>query len=185
MLDGYVKELAPKLDKSVEFLEDELHIIHTGRASVSLVDELLVDVYGAKQPIKAIANITIPEARQILIQPWDKGVVSQIEAAVRDSSLGFNPINTGDVIRINLPELTEERRREFVKLAKEKTEEARVGIRTARGEVWNAIKKAKTDGDISEDDMYRGEAEIQKLVDSYNLKVESILSAKEKELLEV
>lgn len=185
MLEGYVKELTPKLDKSVEFLEDELSNIHTGRASVSLVDDLLVSVYGAKQPIKAIANITIPEARQILIQPWDKGNVSQIEAAIRESSLGFNPINTGDVIRINLPELTEERRRDFVKVAKEKAEEARVGIRTARSEVWNTIKKAKADGDISEDDMYRGEAEIQKLVDTYNKKVEDTLSSKEKELLEV
>jgi len=185
MLEGYVKELTPKLDKSVEFLNDEFGNIHTGRASVSLVDDILVDVYGAKQPIKSIANITIPEARQILIQPWDKGVVSQIESALRESSLGFNPINTGDVIRINLPELTEDRRREFVKVAKEKTEEARVGIRTARGEVWNAIKKAKADGAISEDDMYHGEAEIQKLVDTYNKKVEDIFSAKEKELLEV
>lgn len=185
MLDSYVKELAPKLDKSVEFLEDELSNIHTGRANVSLVDEILIDVYGTKQPLKAVANITIPEARQILIQPWDKGVVSQIESAIRDSSLGVNPINTGDVIRINLPELTEERRRDFVKLAKEKTEEARVGIRTARSEVWNAIKKSKTDGEISEDDMYHGEAEIQKLVDSYNKKVEDILGLKEKELLEI
>jgi ribosome recycling factor len=185
MLDTYVKELAPKLEKSVIFLEDELSNIHTGRASVSLVDDLDVSVYGVKQPLKAVANITIPEARQILIQPWDKGVVSQIEAAIRDAGLGFNPINTGDVIRVNLPELTEERRREFVKLAKEKTEEARVGIRTARGDVWNAIKKAKTDGEISEDDMYHGEAEIQRLVDTYNKKVEDILSQKEKELLEV
>jgi ribosome recycling factor len=152
---------------------------------VSLVEDILVDVYGTKQPLKAVANITIPEARQILIQPWDKGAVSQIESALRDSSMGFNPINTGDVVRVNLPELTEERRREFVKIAKEKTEEARVGIRTARGEVWNAIKKAKADGEISEDDMYRGEADIQKLVDTYNSKVESILMAKEKELLEV
>lgn len=185
MLEGYVKELAPKLDKSVEFLESELSNIHTGRASVSLVDDILVDAYGSKQPLKAVANITIPEARQILIQPWDKGVVSQIEAAIRDAGLGFNPINTGDVVRINIPELTEERRREFVKIAKEKTEEARVGIRTARGDVWNAIKKAKTDGEISEDDMYHGEAEIQKLVDAYNKKVEDIFAAKEKELLEV
>lgn len=185
MLEGYVKELAPKLDKSVEFLESELSNIHTGRASVSLVDEVMVDAYGSKQPLKAVANITIPEARQILIQPWDRGVVSQVESAIRDSGLGLNPVNTGEVIRVNLPELTEERRREFVKIAKEKAEEARVGIRTARGDVWNAIKKAKTDGDISEDDMYHGEAEIQKLVDTYNKKVEDILATKEKELLEV
>jgi ribosome recycling factor len=185
MLENYIKELSPKLDKSIEFLESELASIHTGRASVSLVDDVMVDAYGSKQALKQVANITIPEARQIAIQPWDKGIVNQIEAALRDSELGFNPINTGDMIRINLPELTEERRREFVKLAKEKAEEARVGIRTSRGEVWNAIKKAKTDGEISEDDMYHGEAEIQKLIDSYNKKVEEILSRKEKELLEV
>lgn len=185
MLDTYVKELTPKLEKSTDFLEAELSNIHTGRASVSLVDDITVDVYGTKQAIKQIANITIPEARQIVIQPWDKGVVSQIESAIRDSELGFNPVNTGDVIRINLPELTEDRRREYVKVAKEKAEEARVGIRTARGDVWNAIKKAKADGDLSEDDMYRGESEIQKLVDNYNKKVEEILASKEKELLEV
>jgi ribosome recycling factor len=185
MLEGYVKELTPKLDKSVEFLEDELNNIHTGRANVSLVDDILVNVYGTKQPLKSVANINIPEARQILIQPWDKGVVSQIEAAVREAGLGFNPINTGDVIRINLPELTQERRREFVKLAKEKTEEARVGIRTSRGEIWNTIKKAKNEGEISEDDMYHNEAEIQKLVDTYNKKVEDIFAKKEKELLEI
>lgn len=185
MLENYIKELSPKLDKSIEFLDSELSSIHTGRASVSLVDDVVVDAYGSKQALKQVANITIPEARQIAIQPWDKGIVNQIEAALRDSELGFNPINTGDMIRINLPELTEERRREYVKLAKEKAEEARVGIRTARGDIWNAIKKAKTDGDISEDDMYHGEAEIQKLVDNYNKKVEDILSHKEKELLEV
>lgn len=185
MLDSYVRELSPKLEKAIEFLVSELSNIHTGRASVSLVDDILVDVYGAKQPIKSIASINIPEARQIVIQPWDRGVVSQIEAAIRDSELGFSPVNTGDVIRINLPELTEERRKEYVKVAKEKAEEARVGIRTARADIWNAIKKAKTDGAISEDDMYRGEAEIQKLVDLYNKKVEDLAHEKERELLEV
>lgn len=185
MLDNFVKELAPKLDKSIEFLELELSTIHTGRASVSLVDEITVEAYGTKQPLKAVANITVPEARQIVVQPWDRGIVGQIENAIRESGLGFSPVNTGDVVRVNIPELTEERRKEFVKIAKEKAEDARVGIRTARGEVWSAIKKAKTDGEISEDDMYRGEQEIQKLVDSYNKKVEDIFSQKEKELLEV
>jgi ribosome recycling factor len=185
VLENYINELSPKLDKSIEFLESELANIHTGRATVSLVDDILVDAYGTKQALKQVANITIPEARQIAIQPWDKGIVNQIEAALRDSELGFNPINTGDLIRINLPELTEERRREFVKIAKEKAEESRVSIRTARGEVWNAIKKAKNDSEISEDDMYHGEADIQKITDNYNKKVEEILGRKEKELLEV
>lgn len=185
MVNTIIKELPVKLEKSIEFLESELSNIHTGRASVSLVDEILVNAYGSKQQLKQVANITIPEARQILIQPWDKGIVGQIEAAIRDSEMGFNPVNTGDVIRINLPELTEERRRDFVKIAKEKAEEARVGIRNARAEVWNLVKKAKTDSEISEDDMYHGEAEIQKQVDLYNKKVEETLVQKEKELLEV
>ncbi len=185
MLNNYLKELTPKLDKSIEFLKAELNNIHTGRASVSMVDSILVDVYGTKQTIRQIANITIPEARQILIQPWDRSVTVQIEVAIRESSLGFNPVNAGDVIRINIPELTEERRREYVKVCKEKTEEARVAVRNARAEVWSSIKKAKTDGEIGEDDMYRGEEEVQKLVDSYNKKIEEIFSAKEKELLEV
>ncbi len=185
MVNTYLRDLAPKLDKAIEHFIGELSNIHTGRATVSLVDEVLVDAYGSKQQLKQVANITIPEARQILIQPWDKGIVNQIDAALRDADLGFNPVNTGDLIRINIPELTEERRRDFIRIAKEKAEEARVAIRNGRSDVWNAIKKAKTDGEISEDDMYYGESEIQKLVDNYNKKVEDIFSAKEKELLEV
>jgi ribosome recycling factor len=185
MVNEIVKELPAKLDKSIEFLVSELSNIHTGRASVSMVDDILVNAYGSKQQLKQVANITIPEARQILIQPWDKGVVGQIESAIRDSDMGFNPVNTGDVIRINIPELTQDRRRDYVKIAKEKAEEARVGIRNTRAEAWNTVKKAKADSEISEDDMYHGEAEIQKLVDSYNSKVEEVLSHKEKELLEV
>jgi ribosome recycling factor len=185
MVNEIVKELPAKLDKSIEFLVSELSNIHTGRASVSMVDDILVNAYGSKQQLKQVANITIPEARQILIQPWDKGVVGQIESAIRDSDMGFNPVNTGDVIRINIPELTQDRRRDYVKIAKEKAEEARVGIRNTRAEAWNTVKKAKADSEISEDDMYHGEAEIQKLVDNYNSKVEEVLSHKEKELLEV
>ena len=185
MVNELIKELPKRLDRSVEFLETELSTIHTGRASVSLVDDIVVDAYGMKLALKQVANITIPEARQILIQPWDKGIVNQIDNAIRDSEKGFNPVNTGDVIRINIPELTEERRKQYVKIAKEKAEEARVSIRNTRSEVWNAIKKAKADGEISEDDMYHGETEIQKVIDSYNKKVEEVLSHKEKELLEV
>ncbi len=185
MVNTIIRELPQKLDKAIDFFESEIANIHTGRASVSMVEDILVTAYGSKQPLRAVANITIPEARQIMIQPWDKGVVNQIESAIRDGDMNFNPINTGDVIRINIPELTEDRRREYVKIAKEKAEESRVGIRNTRGEAWNTIKKLKTDGEISEDDMYFGEAEIQKLVDKYNKKVEEILAAKEQQLLEV
>jgi len=185
MVDSLIKELPAKLDKSVDFFESELSNIHTGRASVSMVEDITVDAYGSKQALKQVANITIPEARQIMIQPWDKGIVNQIESAIRDSDQGFNPVNTGDVVRINIPELTEDRRKSYVKMAKEKAEEARVSIRNARAEVWNTIKKLKADSEISEDDMYHGESEIQKIVDNYNKKIEEVLEKKEKELLEV
>lgn len=185
MIEQNIKELIPKLEKAVDFLDSELATIHTGRASTSLVDTVLVDAYGSKSEIKQLANISIPEARQILIQPWDRTIVSVIEKAIREADMGFNPVNTGDQIRIHIPELTQERRTEFVKIAKEKAEEAKVAIRNARQESINAIKKAKNDGQIGEDEMYRGESEVQKEIDKYNKKVEEILSAKEKELMEI
>jgi ribosome recycling factor len=185
MIEQYLKELTPKAEKAVEFLESELSAIHTGRASTSLVDTILVDAYGGKQEIRQIANITVPEARQILIQPWDRMLTASIEKAIRESDLGFNPVNAGDVIRINIPELTQERRQEFAKVAKEKAEDAKVAIRNARQDTINQIKKAKTDGEIGEDEMYRGEGEVQKIVEKYNKQIEEILGAKEKELLEI
>lgn len=185
MIETYLKELNPKLDKAIDFLEQELSSIHTGRASVSLVDNIFVEVYGSRQEIKQIASITIPESRQIAIQPWDRTSVAAIEKAIRESDLGFNPVNTGDMIRINIPELTEERRREFVKVAKEKAEEARIAVRNGRQDTINAIKRAKNDGQIGEDEMHRGEAEVQKTVDNYNKKIEEIFTTKEKELTSI
>lgn len=185
MIQKLIKETEPKFRKTIEILEEELATLHTGRASASLVEDIMVDVYGTKNPIKAVASISIPEPRSILIQAWDKSNLSQIEVAIRESGLKLNPINAGENIRINLPELTEDRRKEFVRIAKEKTESARVSIRNVRGEAWNKIKKAKTDGDISEDDMYYGEEQLQKVVDKYNNKIEEVLSKKEKELLTI
>lgn len=185
LVEDIVRDLKPKLESSSDFLNTELSNIHTGRASVNMVDSILVDVYGSKQAIKQIANISIPEPRQILIQPWDRSVTGQIETAIRDSGLGFSPVNTGDMIRVTIPELTEDRRKDFIKVTKEKAEEARVSIRNARAEAWNIIKKAKVDGDIGEDDMYRGENMIQAEVDKYNQKIETLLETKEKELMEI
>lgn len=185
MIDTTLKEMTPKLEKAVTFLHDELASIHTGRASVSLVDSIMVTAYGSKQLLKQVASITIPEPRQILIQPWDRSIVGQIESAIRESDLGFGPVNTGDAIRINIPELTEERRKEFVKAAKERAEEAKISVRNARSEAWNAVKKAKNDGEIGEDDMYRGEERIQAEVDKTNKAIDEILEKKEKELMEI
>ena len=185
MVESYIREIAPKIEKAISHLDSELATIHTGRASVSLVDSIVVDVYGVKQAIKQVASITIPEPKQILLQPWDKSIVSQIEKAIRESDLKFNPVNTGDSIRINIPELTEERRKEYVKIVREKGEEAKVTVRTARQEVWNEIKKAKTDGKIGEDDMYRGENLLQQEIDKANKSIDQQVDSKEKELMEV
>lgn len=184
-VEEIVKGLTPKLKKAVDFLEQELATIHTGRASSNMLDSIMVDVYGTKQAIKQIANVMIPEPRQILIQPWDKGVTGQIESAIRDANMGFSPVNTGDMIRVTIPELTEERRKEYIRVAREKTEEAKVSIRNSRSEAWTAIKKAKTDSEIGEDEMYRGEHRIQEEVDKFNKNIEEHFERKEKELLEI
>lgn len=185
MVEEIVRELTQKMQKALDFLKDELAAIHTGRASTSLVDSIMVDAYGTKQMLKQIASITIPEPRQILIHPWDRSVVKNIENAISESDLGFNPVNTGESVRINIPELTEERRKEYVKVAKEKTEEAHISVRNARGEAVNLVKKAKNESDIGEDEMYRGEEKIQDEVDKVNREIDQILAEKEKELLEI
>ncbi|RJO61487.1 ribosome recycling factor [candidate division WS5 bacterium] len=182
-MEETLKESEPKFQKALEILEEEMATIHTGRASASMVEDIMVDVYGSKNPLKSVASISIPEPRSILIQAWDKSNLSQIETAIRDSDLNVNPVNTGENIRINLPELTEERRKDFAKIAKEKAENARVSIRNIRSDAWNKIKKAKADGDISEDDMYYGEEQLQKVVDKYNKQIDEILANKEKDLL--
>lgn len=181
----YLKDLEEGAKSALEHFEQELANIHTGRATTSLVSDILVDVYGTKSPVKQIANINVTDPRSLAIQPWDKGNLSQIESALRESNLGFGVVNSGDVVRINIPELTEERRNQFVKLAKDKAEEAKISIRNSRHDVWEKTKKAKTEGAISEDDLYRREEEINKFVDGQNKKIEEIFSAKEKELREV
>ncbi|MDD3480628.1 MAG: ribosome recycling factor [Patescibacteria group bacterium] len=171
--------------KALEHLRGELANIRTGRAHTGLVEDVLVDVYGAKTPLKQVANITVTDAKSISVQPWDKGNLSQIENALRDEKLSLSVVNTGDAIHVNVPELTEERRNEYKRVAKEKAEEAKVSVRNIRQGIWDEVKKAKSDGDISEDEMYRQESEIQKIVDDVNKEIEEIYAAKEKELSEV
>lgn len=185
MSDNYKTELEEGATRAIEFFESELANIHTGRATTGLVSDVMVEVYGTKTPLKQIANITITDPRSIAIQPWDKGNLTQIESALRDSNLGFGIVNAGDVIRVNIPELTEERRNEYVKMVKGKAEEAKVSIRNARQKVWESVKTGKADGEISEDEMYRREEEINKYTENQNKKIEEIFTAKEKELKEV
>jgi len=181
----YLRRLKESTDKAIEHFKGELANIRTGRAHVGIVADVVVDVYGNKTPLKQVANITVTDAKSIQIHPWDKGNNSQIEAALREGDLSLSVVNAGEVIHVSVPDLTEERRSEYKRLAKEKSEEAKVAVRNARQQVWDETKRAKTEGTISEDEMYHRESEIQKVVDEKNKEIEAILGAKEADLSEV
>lgn len=185
MQNDFLKPMSEGVEKAIEHLKTELSNIHTGRANVSLISDVLVDAYGTKQQLKQVANITITDPRSMAVQPWDKGNSVQIESALRDSGLGFGVVNAGDVIRVSIPVLTQERRDQYAKLAKEKAEEAKITVRNARQSVWDEAKKAKASSEISEDEMYYREGEIQKLVEVKNKEIDELLAAKERELAEV
>jgi ribosome recycling factor len=172
-------------EKSVEYFKEEIGKIRTGRASAGLVENLSVDYYGSKSPLKQVASISIPEPRTIVISPWDKGSLIYIEKAIKESDLNLNPINDGIVIRINLPALNEERRKELVKLLNQKAEEARVAVRKGREDILDEIEAMKKEGKIGEDDMFQGKEKLQKVVDEYNAKIEEIRKKKEEEIMTV
>ena len=159
-----IQELNQGINKAIDYLSSELSAIHTGRASTALVDGISVEVYGQKQPLKAVANVSVSDARSLSIQPWDKSNLAVIEKAIRESSLGLNPVNDGNVVRINIPDLTEERRKDYIKVAREKAEDARISIRNLRRDILESFKKQKTDGDMSENDYFGKEKEVQKLI---------------------
>ena len=185
MIKELISQKTASFENAVEHFALEAAKIRTGRANPGLVENLLVDYYGVKTPLKQIASVNIPEARQILIQSWDKGSLVFIEAAIRESDLGVNPSNDGQNIRITLPSLTEERRRDFVKTLNHRAEEARIAVRTIREEIWKDIQELEQSGTISEDDKFHGKDELQKTVDGYNQKLEAIREKKEKEILTV
>jgi len=180
-----LSNLKNDLEKTISFLIDELSSLHTGRASGALIDGVEVESYGSKMPIKQVANISVTSPKTIQIQPWDKSNLQAIEKAVRESDLNVSPINNGENIIINLPELTQDRRQEFIRIAREKAEVARVGVRNHRRDALEALKKEKNEGSASEDEAFNREKEVQKIIDGYNKKIDEILQKKEKELLEV
>lgn len=165
------------------FYKNDIASIRTGRATPSLVDDILVDAYGQKMRIQELATITAPEPRSLLIQPWDKGVVQLIESAIRKSDLGLNPVVDGQSIRLNIPPLTEDRRMEFIKLLKQKTEESRVKIRRIREEIWHKVQAMEHEHAISEDDKFKAKDDLQKIVDEYNKKIDEFEKKKEQELM--
>jgi len=174
-----------KMKKTLANLKDGFASLRTGRASAALFDKIRVDYYGEKSPINQVANISIPEARLIVIQPWDKNLIGEIEKAIRSSELSLNPSNDGKVIRIAIPPLTEQRRKELVKLAKSQAEQSRVAIRNIRRDGNDELKKMLKDSSITEDDEGKGSVDLQKLTDSYIDKVNQVLEEKEKEIMEV
>jgi ribosome recycling factor len=185
MIDELIKKRKEDFEKAVEFYKEELGKLRTGRASVNLVEGLTVDYYGAKSPLKQVASVSVPEPRTIVISPWDKDNLVNIEKAIRESQLNLSPINDGQVIRINIPALTEERRKELVKVLNQKTEDARVVVRKTREEIWDEIQEMEKAGKIGEDDKFSGKDKLQKTVDEYNAKIEEIRGKKEEEVMTV
>ena len=174
-----------RMNKSISVLKNEFNTIRTGRASASLFDQIKIDYYGQITPLNQAASISIPEGRLVVIQPWDKSMLNEIEKAIQKSELSFNPSNDGKVIRINIPPLTEERRKEFVKLAKNIAEQNRVAIRNIRRDANEELKRKQKNGEISEDEEKRGIEEIQKLTDNKIKEITNIYEEKEKEIMEI
>lgn len=172
-------------DAALEFYKTDIASIRTGRATPALVEDIVVDAYGQNQKmhVKELATITAPEPRSLLIQPWDKGVVQAIEGAIRKSEIGLSPVVDGQTIRLNIPSLTEERRKEFIKLLKQKTEDARVKIRRIREDIWHKVQTMEHAHEISEDEKFKAKDDLQKMVDDYNKKTEELEKKKEQELL--
>jgi ribosome recycling factor len=180
-----IPQAEERMKKALASLNDTFATLRTGRASAALFDRIRVDAYGEKSPLNQVANISVPEARLIVIQPWDKGLIGEIEKAIRTSDLSLNPSNDGKVIRISVPPLTEERRKELAKQAKNHAEQSRVAVRNIRRDGNDELKKLLKDSKITEDEESKSADELQKLTDSYIAKVNQALEEKEKEIMEV
>ncbi len=185
MIEDIIADTEERMKKSIKALEREFAAIRTGRANPSLFDGVKVDAYGTQMPLNQVATISCPEPRLVVIQPWDKGNLSAVEKAILKSDLSLNPSNDGNLIRIQIPDLTEERRKEYVKLAKQKAEECRVSIRNVRRDGNDMVKDLEKQKDISEDESKNAVARIQKLTDRYIEEVQKLNDNKEKEILNI
>ncbi len=181
MEEEILLEVEESMEKALANLEERMKTVRTGRANPSSLDKVMVNYYGVPTPLRSLANITVPEARQLLIKPFDRGALSGIEKGIYEANLGYTPNNDGETIRIVIPDLTEERRKELVKQVKAMGEDAKVSIRNARRDGLDSLKKAE----LPEDDEKKVEEEIQELVNKYNKKIDDELSEKEKDLMEV
>jgi ribosome recycling factor len=185
VIDELLEDATERMSKSVESAKHEFSTVRTGRASPSLLDRVQVDYYGAMTPLNQLSTISAPEARLLTVQPYDKSSIKAIEKAINESDVGLTPTNDGNIVRLSIPELTEERRRELVKVLKNLAEEGRVAIRNVRRDTMQHLRELKADGEASSDDEHRAEVELQKLTDGRISDLDGLLKAKEEEILAV
>ncbi|MBT24666.1 ribosome recycling factor [SAR86 cluster bacterium] len=185
MLEEIKQETLERMEKSISSLESSLQKIRTGRANPSLLDAIQIDYYGNMTPLSQVSNISVQDAKTLLISPWEKNLVPDIEKAIQSSDLGINPATSGDVIRVILPDLTEETRRDLIKVAKSEAENSKIALRNQRRDANGLLKEYLKEKEISEDDERRGQEIIQNLTDDFISKVEQLLELKEKDLLEI
>jgi ribosome recycling factor len=185
MIDELIQDATRRMDKSVESTHGELNSIRTGRASAALLDRVQVDYYGQKTPLKQLATINVPEPRMLTVQPFDPNAMKDIERAIQESDLGLNPSNDGKIIRLPIPQLTEERRKELVKIVRHLAEEGRVAIRNVRRDVMHDLKELVKKGDVGGDEERRAEERVQKLTDQHVKEIDELLKRKEAEIMEV
>lgn len=179
------KEFEEKMKKSINVFVENLGSIRAGRANPKILNSIQVEYYGTPTPIAQVASVSVPEARMIVVQPWDKSILGEIEKAIQKADIGINPINDGNVIRLNFPELNEERRKEIVKEIKTMTEDAKVSIRNIRRDSMELVKDLEKKSEISEDELKVAENEVQKLTDKYNKEIDNEFDKKQKEILSI
>lgn len=184
-IPSVLKEAEEKMKSALQATRRELASIRTGRANPSLLDRITVDYYGTPTPLTQLASISVPEARLLVVQPWDKSVMKEIEKAILSSDLGLTPNSDGQVLRIQIPQLTEERRKDLARVARNEAENKRVAVRNVRRDANEALKQLEKDGVISEDECRRAQTQVQELTDKYVAEIDELLAAKEKEILEV
>lgn len=185
MTNQLITESGRRMDGAVDVLNRELSGLRTGRASVNLLDAVKVDAYGSPTPINQVGNVNVPEPRMLTVQVWDSGMIKAVEKAIREAGLGLNPSVDGQLVRVPLPALTEERRQELTKIAAKYAEEARISVRNVRRDAMEALKKSEKDGDISEDEHRRLSDEVQKVTDTHIKKIDENLASKQKDIMQV
>jgi ribosome recycling factor len=185
LIDELLVEAGERMSAAVQAAQNTFSSVRTGRASPSVLDRIMVDYYGAMTPVKQLATVNVPEARLITVQPYDASSIKLIEKAIMESDVGLTPSNDGRIIRLSIPELNEERRRELVKVVRGLAEEGRISVRNVRRDIMHDLKALKDDGDVGADDERRGEQEVQKLTDARIAELDALLKVKEEEILEV